>query len=189
MVFVAAAGNDACNTDIDRRTTLPASYNGVIGVLALDQTDNLAAFSNFGPFVDLVDLTTPGVNILSTIVGGVAFMSGTSMAAPHVSATAAAVLAIDPLFDRQLIGRLLALTSEDIGTLGTDDDFGAGVVRVDRAVEALADVYAEQSVPDCRNTMDRDYQTGWDGDWCGFLPWNKALTWCQAYLVVCHFFQ
>jgi hypothetical protein len=65
------------------------------------------------------------------------------MASPHVAGSAGAVLAIDPGFDVQSIPRLLALTAEDLGTAGRDEDFGEGVVRVDRAVAAIANVYAE----------------------------------------------
>jgi hypothetical protein len=40
----------------------------------------------------------------------------------------------------------LELTAEDIGVSGRDDDFGHGIVRVDRAVDGIADVYAESAV-------------------------------------------
>ncbi|MYL34668.1 S8 family serine peptidase [Pontibacillus yanchengensis] len=80
-VVVAAAGNDGVSTTFE-----PASYNNVIAVGAIDQNDQKASFSNYGTWVDVV---APGVSIAATVPGnGYAYMSGTSMAAPHVSGLA-----------------------------------------------------------------------------------------------------
>lgn len=77
--LVIAAGNesqDACNTS-------PASANGVVTAAAANSEDRLAGFSNFGKCVDVV---APGVDILSAYTGKqYAYMSGTSMAAPHLA--------------------------------------------------------------------------------------------------------
>ncbi len=147
MLIVAAAGNDSCNTDVDGNRPLPANYVGVLAVSALDESDMLAGFSNFGAYVDL---TAPGVDVLSTISNTqYDSFQGTSMAAPHVSGVAAALLAIKPAFPRDSLERLLELTAEDIGTAGRDDSFGRGVVRADRALAGLADKYAESDQAVC----------------------------------------
>lgn len=91
ILFVASAGNSRANTD--RRPSYPASYDvpNIISVAATDNRDALASFSNYG--ATSVDLGAPGVYIASTTPGNqYYYMSGTSMAAPHVSGVAALVL-------------------------------------------------------------------------------------------------
>ena len=85
ILFVAAAGNSGQNTDTT--PSYPAGYDidNVISVAAIDSAGNLASFSNYG--VKSVDIAAPGVGILSTYIPGSEYvsLSGTSMAAPHVS--------------------------------------------------------------------------------------------------------
>jgi subtilisin len=82
-IYVAiAAGND----QEPARNFSPGRANGtnIFTVSATDSLDNFASFSNYGN--DVVDYAAPGVRILSTYIGGrYAYMSGTSMAAPHLA--------------------------------------------------------------------------------------------------------
>jgi subtilisin family serine protease len=95
ILFVAAAGNNGSNND--RSAHYPSNFDlpNVMSVAALDRTDSLASFSNYG--VKTVHIAAPGRDIVSTWLGD-AFReaSGTSMAAPQVSGVAALVLANEP---------------------------------------------------------------------------------------------
>ena len=111
ITVVAAAANDSHSATHN----IPASYNEVITVSALadtdgrpgglggnrcfswggyDKDDTFADFSNYGFDVDLI---APGKCILSTIPGpAYAYMSGTSMAAPTVTGAVALYKASRP---------------------------------------------------------------------------------------------
>jgi subtilisin family serine protease len=95
IVYSVAAGNngtDACSSSPARAGAGVA--NGIITTAAFDSSGTEASWSNYGP---CVDLWAPGVNILSTkLGGGTTTMSGTSMASPHVDGAAALYLASHP---------------------------------------------------------------------------------------------
>src|SRR5579872_2378587 len=107
VLFVCAAGNNASNND----TTpfYPASYTAanLIAVAAATRNDTLASFSDYGK--SSVHLGAPGVNIISTLPGSsYGYLSGTSMATPHVSGAAMLVLSKCSLNTASLKSTLLA---------------------------------------------------------------------------------
>jgi subtilisin family serine protease len=131
VVFVTAAGNNGTNDDIT--PFYPASYHlpNEIAVAAINQAGGLASFSDFG--TRTVALAAPGVNILSTVPGGYAYMSGTSMATPYVSGVVALVASLYPSDSAaQLVQQVLS-TTKPLPALAGKTTTG-GIVDAARAV-------------------------------------------------------
>ncbi|WP_166395384.1 S8 family peptidase [Rubrobacter marinus] len=124
VVTVAAAGN--ANSNVPE---YPAAYPNVVSVAATDSSDRRASFSNYG---SSVDVAAPGVNIMSTVPGGYARYSGTSMATPHVSSLAA-LLRNQGKTRATIISRMQS-TAVDLGAAGKDPYYGAGRIDAARAV-------------------------------------------------------
>ncbi|HWA88173.1 MAG TPA: PQQ-binding-like beta-propeller repeat protein [Opitutus sp.] len=110
IIVVAAAGNDSQNNDVV--TDYPSGYalDNIIAVAATTRNDQLdASYSNYG--CGTVELGAPGTDIYSTYNGSntdYKLLTGTSMAAPHVSGALALLKAKFPGDTyRQLINRLL----------------------------------------------------------------------------------
>ena len=122
MSVVAAAGNDG-----KEKPNYPAAIPGVIAVSASDNSDYHCSFSNRG---DWVDLGAPGYNIKSAAPGNnTATASGTSMAAPHVSAAVALILSYCAMPQEDILPYLVSLCKpwKDSGdTYG----FGAGILDI-----------------------------------------------------------
>ena len=94
IVFCAAAGNAAANTDVSPH--YPSAYTNanIIAVAASDRTDSLSSFSSYG--ATSVDLAAPGSAILSTIADDrYTAWNGTSMATPHCSGAAALLFSVN----------------------------------------------------------------------------------------------
>lgn len=131
VVVVAAAGNDG--TDIPQ---YPAGFTGVIGVAAADPDDRKASFSTYGSDVALV---APGVGVRSTYGnGGYATWSGTSFAAPFVSATAALALSAQPSLTGGMVRQKLLDTARSIDAQNPTyvGQLGRGMLDIQRAVSA-----------------------------------------------------
>jgi subtilisin family serine protease len=132
ILFVAAAGNSS--TDNDKRKHYPSNYDlpNVVSVAALDSSDLLASFSNFG--AKTVHVAAPGKEIVSTWLNdGYREASGTSMATPHVSGIAALIIANEPdISVKELRSRLLK--SYDPLDVLTGRIFSAGRINAARAI-------------------------------------------------------
>ncbi|MEM1650571.1 MAG: S8 family peptidase [Sulfolobales archaeon] len=138
VVLVAAAGNEGASTP-----SCPACYSEVIAVGAIDQNLSVPSWSNKNP-----DLVAPGVNILSTWPRNkYAYLSGTSMACPHVSAIVALMQAIriadgkDKLSPTQVKG-ILITTATDLGSSGYDEIYGYGLVNAVASVNRALNTFS-----------------------------------------------
>ena len=109
-IFVAAAGNSALN--IESSPVYPASFtqDNIISVAATDHNDALASYSNHGS--TSVDIAAPGSRIYSTLRNNsYGLMSGTSMAAPHVTGAVALLWDTHPDWTyKQVINQILGNT-------------------------------------------------------------------------------
>lgn len=126
-VLVAAAGNEGmptadCPYNLPSANMYPAAYSYVIGVMAYDENNKFASFSNWDYLPNAnaeYEVVAPGVNIYSTLPNGrYATWNGTSMAAPMVSAEAAILRSSlkdkSTYSSRYIMGQLVGATEDTI---------------------------------------------------------------------------
>jgi thermitase len=140
MCLAAPSGNLSLDT-----VDFPAADPPVIAVAATDSLDRRAAFSNAGADVDLA---APGVDILSTYVGGgMAAWSGTAMSTPFVSGVGALLYGMigprDPLLEPRVESALRS-GAQSLAAADPADvaDLGAGRVSASGSVSLLLGVTA-----------------------------------------------
>ncbi|MEM1170386.1 MAG: S8 family serine peptidase, partial [Cyanobacteria bacterium P01_H01_bin.35] len=114
-LFIAAAGNSGTNNDATPHYPDGYDLDNIISVASTDHNDNLSSFSQYG--ATSVDLGAPGSSIASTVPGGYAYLSGTSMATPHVSGVAALVLAENPDLSYQEVKDIILESTDPISAL------------------------------------------------------------------------
>ncbi len=158
-VLVVSAGNAGgpIEPNPPDEVATPADVPCVIAVAATDSNDERWVESAFlgssrGPvswadidpyndYPNLIkpDIAAPGANITSTKWGGPPWVyreiSGTSMAAPHVSGLAALILGDDDSLMPHQVCLKMSLTAWDLGVLGKDNQFGRGRIRCLPAIE------------------------------------------------------
>jgi minor extracellular protease Epr len=123
MILVAAVGNGGP----DKPVAFPAALPGVIGVTAVDRRGRLYGDAQRGPEVDIA---APGVGLLlATSVKGAKEKTGTSFAAPFITASAAVLVATDPLLTPEQVALRLSASARDLGEAGADPLFGAGLLQ------------------------------------------------------------
>jgi hypothetical protein len=123
MLLVAAAGNEGPNA----APVFPAGYPTVVAVTAVDASLQPYGNANRGGYIDLA---APGVDVWSARQGdGGRYNTGTSFAAPFVSAAAALILVRSPDAAPDSVRRQLQEGSRDLGTPGRDSTFGWGLLQ------------------------------------------------------------
>jgi len=135
IVQVAAAGNSG-----GEQVIYPAAYPPCLAISATNKDNEIAYFSSTGPEVDF---SAPGQYVFSTIrrnrIPGYGILSGTSMATPHVTGTAALIITMpdpngDGVWSPAEVRERLKKTATDLGDEGKDNLFGYGLIDAQRAV-------------------------------------------------------
>ena len=117
-VVFAAAGNNSSSAPV-----YPAACTYVVSVAATDQNNALASFSNYGSWIDL---SAPGLNILTTTLGGgYGYWYGTSFSSPIAASVGALVLAVRPSLSAS---GLVTLLEQNADNIGSSSIFGYGLV-------------------------------------------------------------
>jgi len=137
-MVVAAAGNDNVST-----RNYPSSYPYVFSVAASNFNDVKAGFSNFG---ETVDISAPGVGILSTTFNNAyENMSGTSMASPVTAGVVALLRSHYPWMTPAQVEAQLKATSDNIYNIAGNsryrDQLGAGRINAFRALTETFPVF------------------------------------------------
>lgn len=130
VLVVVASGNDGQNG-----VNCPAAYDQVMAVGSTTSSDTRSSFSNYGPRLDIV---APGSTIYSTISGGYGYLSGTSMATPHVAGLAALIRSFDPSLSDNQVREVIQNTADDLGPAGWDQEYGYGRINAWRALESIS---------------------------------------------------
>jgi Subtilase family len=143
IVPVAAAGNELAEGN---PIEFPAALPHVVTVGAVGANDLAAPFSNANA---AVDLAAPGVCIPVAVPAalakedtgcppapdGYAYESGTSFAAPMVSAAIAWVRSARPQLKADQAADVVRYAARDVGTRGYDGETGYGLLDVDAALK------------------------------------------------------
>lgn len=124
VAVVAAAGNGGPAA----APAFPAAYDGVIAVTAVDRYSQVYRRAGRGAHVDFA---APGVNVWTAAsVRGARAKTGTSFAAPFVSAAVSLVLMQDAEITPEALKQTLIDNALDLGEAGHDEVFGYGLVQL-----------------------------------------------------------
>lgn len=151
-VLIASAGNSATDS-----THYPSGFSETISVGAINQSEILASFSNYGSTLDLV---APGNEIFTThLENQYQNFGGTSAAAPFVAGLAGLVLAGDPTLSNLAVKGRLINSAVDLGEFGWDAFYGSGKINAYRAVTAQFATLVEIATPEMDAGLGSDFVT------------------------------
>ena len=128
LLVISTSGNSGVE-----ELRYPAAFDGVIGVGAVDNNNQLEFYSTTGEHLDLV---APGEQIYTTSLdSSYSKVTGTSFAAPQVSGAAALIWSIAPDLTNNEVREILTNSADDLGNPGKDKQFGSGILNIEKAVE------------------------------------------------------
>ncbi|MEK6480349.1 S8 family serine peptidase [Catalinimonas sp. 4WD22] len=148
IVFFAAGNNNSSYPGAG----YPGSYESCFSVASTDHNDHKSSFSNYG---DWVEISAPGTDVLSTYTGnGYGYLSGTSMACPHVSGVAALIVSKygKEGFKPDQVKHLLLSSAENIDPLNPyyKGKLGAGRLNAYQALFSDDDQVAPAPIADLK---------------------------------------
>ncbi|MDF2485372.1 MAG: hypothetical protein K0R46_1540, partial [Herbinix sp.] len=144
MLFVAAAGNTGEDNTYEPIYPASLKLDNLISVTFVNSAGELTGLSNYGP--QSVDIAAPGEDILSTIVGNYGSMSGSSMAAPQVSAVAALLYSFNENIYPANVKELILTNRKEIPEL-TDYLRYAGIPNAYRTLMAAKSLTQDIEAP------------------------------------------
>lgn len=141
IVIFASAGNNG-----QASISHPAKDVSANAVGAHDNQGRKASFSNWGPeqFIN-----APGVLVYSTCLGDTECVaSGTSMSSPQAAALYALLKIMNPDWTPEQVLDFMARHATDAGEPGFDDEYGYGIPKMGKYLEAMGDT-PEDPCKDC----------------------------------------
>jgi subtilisin family serine protease len=151
VVLTWSAGNEGAGattlrSPADRATTPYNCFS--VGSTITSSPYTISSFSSRGPsgcggsYTTKPEVSAPGSDIYSADPGGgYQYLSGTSMAGPHVAGVVGLMRAANPDLDVTTIKEILMNTATDLGAVGEDNDYGHGLINAYEAVLAVMSGY------------------------------------------------
>jgi subtilisin family serine protease len=131
VLVIAAAGNAGPNAP----PMYPAAYEDVVAVTAVGPKNEIFPLANRGAHLGVA---APGVDVIVLKPkAAYGLSSGTSIAAAHVSGIVALMLEQYPNADAAALRHRLISTASDLGGVGPDDQFGAGLADAVKVLDAV----------------------------------------------------
>lgn len=164
IAIVFSAGNNGSGAStITNPKSINVSLTNTFTVAAVDAysctvVPSIASFSSRGPsacggtgsLLIKPEVSAPGVNVRSAdLGGGYTYMSGTSMAAPHVAGAIALLKEAFPTLTGEQIKLALYNSCTDLGAVGEDNNYGKGLINVYAAYQYLMTNYAYYAHTPC----------------------------------------
>jgi len=152
-LIVAAAGNSGASS-----LDFPARLPNVVSVAALDESGSRASYSNYGSGLGM---SAPGTRILTlTSNNQIHYLSGTSLAAPFVSAAAALILSMEPTLTNVELWNILNETAEPIGSR-YNTNYGWGEVNYWNGINALGRPFISVNSYPSKVARSAAFSIGW----------------------------